>query len=85
MPCADADMAGNKADYEMVHKKDSPDHENDLCSPFCQCACCTSPTLTCSDEYSMINPVTESYNYSVHLPGEVTEKPCSIFQPPKLS
>jgi len=76
----------------MQHKtearldKASPsEHANDACSPFCQCACCASPSLLQVDNYLIEIPVISRDTDIVHLPGKVLESDLSIWQPPQLS
>lgn len=51
--CADRDFAKKEVTYSASYDKhdiaDDQHAEGDLCSPFCQCTCCATPTVSGGD------------------------------------
>ncbi|TQM49986.1 hypothetical protein BDE36_1720 [Arcticibacter tournemirensis] len=86
MPCADTFAETSKKDSAVNHNSSSPeDHMNDLCSPFCQCTCCTTPAATKISVFSILLPVSAEFELGEHIPGDVRNTPISVWQPPKLA
>jgi hypothetical protein len=49
LPCADIEVNSaihSETEFASNHDNHSHDKENDLCSPFCSCNCCSAQVLT---------------------------------------
>ncbi|WNM20417.1 DUF6660 family protein [Flavobacterium capsici] len=72
VPCVDVEI-GSAAHSTVIHssenKANSHDKENDLCSPFCICNCCSGITL------SYVPTIT----YNFQNPFEVIKTPNSFY------
>jgi len=87
-PCADIALAvGKHMGYTEISPsaiKTHGDIHKDSCTPFCQCACCATPSIAqlcyaINFLYPIhLNPSTE------HLPGEILNVSLNIWQPPQL-
>ncbi|WP_425428148.1 DUF6660 family protein [Arcticibacter pallidicorallinus] len=86
IPCADVHAESGKEKVEVRSAADSSNHiEGDTCSPFCQCTCCTSPTLIYLTTSTIAITGRLHKCYGEHLSGQKMETLFSIWQPPRLS
>jgi hypothetical protein len=89
IPCGDAIAAQASSNTETsnkapVDKSEHSDHE-DLCSPFCQCACCSTVSVLHTPlllSHSVTFP--DRQVYSGYLPKEEIEISLPVWQPPQL-
>ena len=89
MPCKDDVLSGNKRIITLLVKpvpehSNHPSQGNDMCSPFCQCSCCNSPTLTFVNHISISIPLYGKTAYAELSQPKVLSNYISIWQPPKL-
>lgn len=87
MPCADDANAANSSKAKMeltksTHQKDSP--QNEACSPFCQCSCCTGFTINHFVATINVIPQYNTNPISSFLPSDVREVALPVWQPPQL-
>lgn len=85
MPCTDLDLSSDEDKIEISSTDNTAKHTLDICSPFCQCSCCTSPTLTLFNTFTIKSPQGPDRLYGKHLPGKVIESMFAVWQPPRLS
>lgn len=86
VPCTDIHIDHNKERFEISNGQSSSSHlSGDACSPFCQCSCCTSPTLIHLNAFTIEPPERLEEFYGEHLPGQIIETLFSVWQPPRLS
>lgn len=89
IPCGDAIAAQAPFNTETsqkapIDKSEHSDHQ-DLCSPFCQCACCSTVSLLHPPvllSHTIIFPDTPVY--SGYLPEGEIEISLPVWQPPQL-
>jgi len=86
MPCNDNwNSQQHETPTTFEAAQDHHQEENDLCSPFCFCACCaTSITIVAFPNLSIV-PQLSIEKFSVFTPSFVSEVNASIWQPPKIS
>lgn len=85
MPCADDANAMIKVKTEFkqaTHQQDNP--QSKVCSPFCQCSCCTGFEI--SHFPSLLPVVTATVNKQIisFLPSEIIDITLPVWQPPQL-
>jgi hypothetical protein len=79
------EISSEKTLLTNIHSSD-PGHTDpagDLCSPFCQCTCCTAPTLTSVQRVPIAVPLQAEKVYVELLPGKVKKSIIPIWQPPQ--
>ncbi|WP_363317587.1 DUF6660 family protein [uncultured Mucilaginibacter sp.] len=85
MPCKDSNAASKtltKVVVDQGHRGANP--VQDHCSPFCQCSCCNTPTLTVIRPLLFSIPV-EVLKFYPELPtSKIKNRSIVIWQPPKL-
>ncbi|WP_369074294.1 MULTISPECIES: DUF6660 family protein [Mucilaginibacter] len=85
MPCKDSNAASKisaKITLEQGHGESNP--LQDHCSPFCQCSCCNTPSLTAVTPLLFSIPG-EVLHFYPHLPtSKIKTRNIDIWQPPKL-
>lgn len=87
-PCSDKlfsveDDASIIAKTSQKADQSKAEHE-DLCSPFCQCSCCSTSTIISAPTSLTILLNVVQYKYTELLPEKVLNASTSIWQPPKL-
>ncbi|MFN8287985.1 MAG: DUF6660 family protein [Chitinophagales bacterium] len=86
LPCRDAcNSHEHKAPVTFQQASEHHEQENDQCSPFCYCACCSSTVITPAISHYIF---TEVFSVSAILPvkdSKIAEQAFAIWQPPKLS
>jgi hypothetical protein len=85
MPCADSANAISKAKTEF--KKASHqcgNSKSDICSPFCQCACCAGFTIIYRNSLFTAISFAVNKQISSFLPSEVIDITLPVWQPPQL-
>ncbi len=83
IPCADDHVANNSISLELHEQNSSRISGVDLCSPFCFCTCCQSPSQTTTFNIFQVNLV----GFKLTAPLLVqSEMECSIsfWRPPKI-
>jgi hypothetical protein len=84
MPCADDIAADAKAKTEISKSLDHNESEDsDVCSPFCQCACCAG--ISFQNFYLPISAphTVAEKSYSSFLPTPLIRFSVSVWQPPR--
>jgi hypothetical protein len=91
MPCADMEVnspAHSSVEFASNHDEHSHDKENDLCSPFCSCACCGSQMVSYF-QATVINIAILSKSIKTQLPTYKSILSSnffgSIWQPPQIA
>ena len=87
MPCID-EGENNSVTYSLKKDNHSHDKENDLCSPFCICSCCSGVTLLYETaiayefqkEFEGIKTSNSFYTSTLH-----SNFYGNIWQPPKIN
>lgn len=87
MPCCDLQECDNASESQFTtqqsHQAEN-EHANEICSPFCICACCTSVVeLDQTDEYSFDRPEVTA-TFFQHTVAVVSNDFSAIWQPPKV-
>jgi hypothetical protein len=87
LPCGDVDDCANeKPTTVSLQKGNNPkeEHKSDNCTPFCHCACCTSPVtfLTHTIEKNIVTYFIKK-NYILQSTQYATNSTDAIWQPPK--
>lgn len=87
IPCADESMAIHKDEIKAeiskaTHQHDVP-HE-DICSPFCHCACCSAVTIIPFITIDNARPVTDIQIKAAVLRTDITHITLPVWQPPQL-
>lgn len=87
LPCADgAPAVEGKASHELVKKmpQHSDGDNNDACSPFCICSCCTGFSITAKLLVPFtITPFVETA-FTFYIPDRLYSIAFPIWQPPQL-
>jgi hypothetical protein len=86
LPCSDhSDLNESPIDVNFISAKEQHQHHNDMCSPFCFCACCSTfmnvIQLTATNFFSL--PPIQNYARFEQLFFSL--KHTFIWQPPKLA
>ena len=86
-PCNDADTIANNINNEVfiADFDNSPSHDSsDLCSPFCQCACCHINTIDFGNNTfeSIVKTISSKIYYQYHNLGKEISN--SVLQPPRV-
>ena len=85
MPGTNDDTAMSKVKTEFKkasHHQDNP--KSDICSPFCQCACCAGFTISHFPSSFPVVSFTVNKQISSFLPSEVIDITLPVWQPPQL-
>lgn len=90
MPCSDNDECKVDDLIENTSKSQQDDHqENEYCSPFCICSCCSFhafqlqiPSFIIKTKGTFAINTKSVFPYSSHYSREISSK---CWQPPKLS
>lgn len=90
VPCSDGiEQCRDNGETEisvLQHEHNHSDHENDLCTPFCTCACCgsliTLPTPQLISDSKVIISTTYLFAYKFDYSFEYKE---GIWHPPAIS
>ena len=85
-PCGDVseiDACGKGAHSHFSTSSSDHEHVEDICTPFCSCACCSIPL---SNNVVALNKLSDSDKSDVPLFQEVPFPPptLAIWQPPKI-
>lgn len=92
IPCSDAVACVIGQQHEVLHKGQTPESRHnrsehgDICSPFCQCACCA---IACALPFSgqhaspACSPPGATAYASLIAPAP-TDRPIPVWQPPQL-
>jgi hypothetical protein len=85
MPCGDKDDCNEANHSELTTQKEHHEHQDEACTPFCVCSCCTTHILHANENNTttILTEIASVYTQQlgVKLPTTVTP----IWQPPKLS
>ncbi|MBD3581904.1 DUF6660 family protein [Flavobacterium selenitireducens] len=87
-PCADGEATHSRSQTAYSQTHDSHEHEVDLCSPFCSCACCGAyifnyiPNQAFEVDATVFALPKPTSLYKTRL---VSDYFGSIWQPPQLS
>lgn len=91
LPCADVEvnsLVHSSVEFASNHGDHSHDKENDLCPPFCSCACCGSQIVSYF-ETSLITLPILSKSIKTQLPTYTSVFASnfygSIWQPPQIA
>lgn len=85
IPCADKDNGVNAVKTEITKTSNSQqDQQEDHCSPFCQCACCTGFSLNHFIASIIIIESYQSKTQTAFLPADILDITLPIWQPPQL-
>lgn len=87
IPCRDSGISSNQnisLSIKTTSDTHTPKQEKDGCSPFCQCACCNTPSISRITGIFMIPPLMAEITYTDILPGKILKNYISIWQPPKI-
>lgn len=70
----------------VVHSEDTDEHEEEDCSPFCTCVCCSYPIVAFSIQNEIaVSLITFSEISSVYKSPYSNGFFAKIWQPPKIS
>lgn len=82
VPCGDA-VAGLNGSVN-IEKAHHSERNNDNCSPFCNCACCSTASVI-KDVLVISNPFADHLPvFAAHLTGKFIAVDLPIWQPPQL-
>jgi hypothetical protein len=86
IPCMDRPECHEMQESTLEQTSDSEHHcENDHCSPFCTCNCCTSPIVVQLAHLQLsVNTITQKQSTPYFL-EQTPSMPTSVWQPPKIS
>lgn len=87
MPCKDTGIEYNNENSSVLQQKDCDQERtlNDVCSPFCVCSCCTTPTVAIEQLYKINLPLIVASLYGEHQQGEFIDISLPVWQPPQLA
>ncbi|CAM3287985.1 hypothetical protein FLLO111716_01120 [Flavobacterium longum] len=88
LPCADGDNITATAKKEITNQEKHADDHQDLCSPFCVCACCGTYMLNYAPTLPFVaKPKSQVVTQAASLYKStlVSSYQHSIWQPPQLS
>jgi hypothetical protein len=85
MPCSDKEDCIEIYPTQLSQLNHQAEHSDEICSPFCVCACCAthflvSDFLPALNQVSVINTI-----YTSHNVEQTSSAIVSIWQPPKLA
>lgn len=87
MPCADNNSLVSEGKVKSELSKSPQQHsdtEQDHCSPFCTCSCCSSFSINHFFAVVTVTSNYESNTTSSFLPSDLTGIAFPIWQPPQL-
>lgn len=83
-PCNDVYGHAGTAAISLSEAQDHHEEDNDMCSPFCICACCqTIASVVSFYHFHLASPVALSV-FSSHAEDFISAPFFAIWQPPKL-
>lgn len=87
VPCEDAVVKYDGTSIANVIDKDfSQKHANsDICTPFCTCACCTTPTVALVQFHVIHHPVSIKVLLGEHIVGKFIDVSLPVWQPPQIA
>jgi hypothetical protein len=87
MPCADEAVAMNQKEIKTEISKATHPHDvpnQDICSPFCHCACCSAITLIPFISINNTQPAICGKTETSFLPSVIIDITLPVWQPPQL-
>jgi len=84
-PCADKEDCNEFKQTELSQNAHQQQHSDEVCTPFCACACCAAHFLMSGTESHFEVTATISTIYTDHATAKITEACSPIWQPPKLA
>ncbi|QNK63447.1 hypothetical protein H7F33_02745 [Pedobacter sp. PAMC26386] len=82
VPCGDAMSVLNRS--TQIEKAHHSERNNDNCSPFCNCACCSTASII-KDVLVIVTPFADHIPVlPAHLSGKFITVDLPIWQPPQL-
>ncbi len=81
IPCADAGL--DKSETSISAPETGGDNDDDACSPFCNCSCCSSFSIPVHQIFESITKISAS-GYSLIGSDKLFEISLPIWQPPQL-
>ncbi len=84
-PCADKVDCNEFKQTEMSHDDHQKEHSDEVCTPFCVCACCAANALVkdYSPALAQLNVVNTVYK--TQRDSKISSIIISIWQPPKIA
>jgi hypothetical protein len=84
MPCSDKENCNGIYPTQLSQLNHHAEHSDEICSPFCVCACCATHFLV-NDFLPVLNQVSVINTiYTDHNVAQTSSTIVSIWQPPKL-
>ncbi|WP_157766350.1 hypothetical protein [Pedobacter ginsengisoli] len=86
-PCKDVHASKEGADPVIsveAHSNNEHSGVKDSCSPFCACACCSSPTVVKHQLVQHTISIILEKKYTDLYSGSVASASIAVWQPPKL-
>lgn len=84
MPCADK-VDCNEFKQTASQESHKQEHSDEVCSPFCVCACCATHFLIKDFQPSLKQVAVINTHYSAHKESKISAAIIPIWQPPKLA
>lgn len=84
MPCADREDCNEFKQTELSQTSHQQEHSDEVCTPFCMCACCAAHFLSSGidTDFELSAGIITTYT-SHHSPG-IRGAVIAVWQPPKL-
>jgi hypothetical protein len=70
---------------EGTHTHTESEEATDLCSPFCQCTCCTTLSLIFAQNIGIHNQIQGERGFMFPLSAKSLDVSPSVWQPPKMA
>jgi hypothetical protein len=84
IPCNDISLnEGRQQQTSFTASHENTGAVNDVCSPFCTCACCTTPPVTQMHTFVLSAPQSDEFTYAAHIPGNFIQVALPVWQPPQ--
>lgn len=86
LPCNDAHAQTETVSHTQLSQIHNDEHHEDFCTPFCICACCTTPIIVQSATVFEVPYFDISYTKTQSFYKSITSNFYgSIWQPPQLA
>ena len=85
VPCGDKDDCNEINHSEIAQSNNHEEHEGEICTPLCTCACCASNFINTDFQSTLQIVEVIKSTYTVHKESKISSAIIPIWQPPQIS